>query len=141
MPTRKANARWEGGMKGSGQMSLGSGAFEGQYSFGSRFESGTGTNPEELIGAAHAGCFSMALSLALAGAGYEPEYVDTEAHVTVEKEGDGFTITGSRLVTRASVPGLSEDEFMKHAEGAKENCPVSRALAGTEITMEAQLVQ
>jgi|SRR5690625_2803647 len=142
MPTRKANARWEGGLKGNGTMKLDSGAFEGKYSFSSRFESGeAGTNPEELIGAAHAGCFSMALSLALNNAGYEPEYVETEAQVTVEKQGDGFAITGSKLVTRASVPGIDEEEFLKHAEGAKKGCPVSKALASIDITMDAQLVQ
>ena len=140
MPVRNAKARWEGGLaKGHGSMALGSGAFEGQYSFGSRFEEGTGTNPEELIGAAHAGCFSMALSGVLGQAGHEPEAIDTTARVHLDKDGDGFSITTIELSTQASVPGLSEDEFQRHAQAAKSNCPVSRALAGVDVKLDARL--
>ena len=142
MPERKSNARWEGSLtEGSGNMRLGGGAFEGQYSFTSRFEEGEGTNPEELIAAAHAGCFSMALSGALGKAGYEPKSVDTEASVRIEKVGDGFGITRIVLRTRAEVPGIEEGEFQKQAEGAKEGCPVSQALASVDsIELEAELV-
>jgi len=135
--TRSANAVWEGDLKsGHGTMKLGSGAFEGQYSYKSRFESGTGTNPEELIGAAHAGCFSMALANMLAEAGHTPERVRTTAKVRME----GLKITDITLQTEASVPGLDEAAFMEHAENAKKNCPVSQALAATEIKLEAKLV-
>ena len=141
MATRKANAVWEGGIQsGQGKVSLGSGAFEGNYSFKSRFEDGSGTNPEELIGAAHAGCYSMALSVALEQAGYTPERVSTEAHVNLKKEGEGFTIDKIKLVTEAKVPNLGEDDFQQHAKTAKENCPVSKALAGVEISLDAKLV-
>ncbi|MCC6347264.1 MAG: OsmC family protein [Nitrospirales bacterium] len=140
MPVRKAEATWKGTLKGgSGTMKLGSGAFEGAYSFSSRFEEGTGTNPEELIGAAHAGCFSMALSLMLEQAGYTPERIHTTAHVRVEKAGDGFKITRSELLTHAEVPGIDEKTFLEKAEAAKKGCPVSQALAGTEITLKAFL--
>lgn len=138
MPTRTASAEWTGDLRsGKGSVSLGSGAFSGQFSFGSRFESGTGTNPEELIGAAHAGCFSMALSHALASDGHPPERVHTDAKVVLEKVADGFAITRIDLVTRASVPGLDESEFKTYAEKAKAGCPVSKALAGTTITLDA----
>ncbi len=121
-------------------MRLGTGAYEGPYSFQSRFEQGDGTNPEELIAAAHAGCFSMALSLVLGQAGYEPESLDTEATVQIDKVGDGFKITRIVLNTRARVPGIDEEEFKKHAEAAKEGCPVSQALGAVEtIDLEAQL--
>ncbi len=104
MATRKANAVWEGGLEqGKGTVSLGSGAFEGNYSFKSRFEDGQGTNPEELIGAAHAGCYSMALSVALEQAGHAPERVSTKAHVHLTKEGDGFTINKIDLITEAKI--------------------------------------
>jgi len=140
MPVRNAKARWEGGLQdGRGSMALGSGAFEGQYSFGSRFEERTGTNPEELIGAAHAGCFSMALSGVLGKAGHEPEAIDTTARVHLDKDGDGFSITTIELSTEARVPGLSEEEFQRHAEDAKRNCPVSRALEGVVIELDAKL--
>jgi osmotically inducible protein OsmC len=114
-------------------------AWEGPYSFASRFENGEGTNPEELIAAAHAGCFSMALSGILSGAGHAPNSVRTTAKVSVEKIGDGFTITKSHLTTEGDVPGIDEETFRKHADEAKAGCPVSRALAGVEITMEAKL--
>ena len=142
MALRTASAVWEGDLKnGKGKMKLGSGAFEGAYSFASRFESGTGTNPEELIGAAHAGCFSMALSHMLASKGFVPKKVSTQAKVNLEKEGDGFKITSIALQTEADVPGIDEKSFLEHAEAAKKNCPVSQALAGTQINLEAKLIQ
>ena len=141
MPTRSANAVWEGKLQdGQGTMKLGSGAFEGNYSFPSRFESGNGTNPEELIGAAHAGCFSMAFAAALGKAGYTPERVQTEAKVHLEKVGEGFKITKIELETEASIPNIDESEFQEQAEAAKKNCPVSQALTGTEITLNAKLM-
>jgi lipoyl-dependent peroxiredoxin len=142
MPKRTASARWKGALQdGQGTMRLGSGAYEGAYSFRSRFEDGDGTNPEELIAAAHAGCFSMALSGALGESGYEPESVETTATVRLEKVGEGFGITRINLATRARVPGIDRDEFARHAEGAKTGCPVSRALAAVEtIELEAELV-
>jgi osmotically inducible protein OsmC len=140
MPKRTAQARWEGGVPaGSGTMKLGSGAFEGAYSFSSRFEDGTGTNPEELIGAAHAGCFSMALSLALTQEGTPPDSIQTDATVHLLKDGEGFSIKRIDLVTRARVPGIDADGFQQAAQGAKENCPVSKVLTGAEITLDAQL--
>ena len=140
MPTRNAHAEWNGSIsEGSGTMALGSGAFEGQYSFKSRMEDGTGTNPEELIGAAHAGCFSMALSVVLGEDGHEPESISTDAKVHFSKQGDGFAITGIELTTRGRVPGLDNDGFVKAAEAAKENCPVSKALTGVEISLDAAL--
>jgi osmotically inducible protein OsmC len=121
-------------------MRLGSGAFEGRYSFSSRFEEGTGTNPEELIGAAHAGCFSMALSGGLSNAGFTPKRIHTEARVHLDKVGDGFKITRIDLVTDADVPGISAEQFQQVAETAKKGCPVSQALAATDITLQARLV-
>jgi osmotically inducible protein OsmC len=141
MPVRKAEAVWEGGlMKGKGKMKFGSGAFEGAYSFASRFEEGAGTNPEELIGAAHAGCFSMALSLFLERAGHIPERIHTNAKVHIDKAGDGFRITTIELQTEAKVPGIDEKKFLEQAEAAKKGCPVSQALAGVEIKLNAKLV-
>jgi osmotically inducible protein OsmC len=141
MPVRKAEAVWEGSlMKGKGKMKLGSGAFEGAYSFASRFEEGTGTNPEELIGAAHAGCFSMALSLFLERAGHVPERIHTNAKVHIDKAGEGFRITTIELQTEAKVPGMEEKKFQEQAEAAKKGCPVSQALAGVNITLNAKLV-
>ena len=141
MPARTANARWEGGLKGGkGNMRLGGGAFEGQYSFSSRFEEGAGTNPEELIAAAHAGCFSMALSAGLEKAGHNPNSVETEAKVHLSPaDGGGFRISRIDLVTTADVPGISEDAFQQAAQGAKEGCPVSKALSAVEITLSATL--
>jgi lipoyl-dependent peroxiredoxin len=141
MPARTANARWEGGLKdGKGSMRLGGGAFEGQYSFSSRFEEGTGTNPEELIAAAHAGCFSMALSAGLERAGHSPNSVETEAKVHLSPaDGGGFRISRIDLVTTADVPGIEEDAFQQAAQAAKEGCPVSKALAAVEITVAASL--
>jgi lipoyl-dependent peroxiredoxin len=141
MPVRTSTARWNGTLtEGNGTMAFGSGAFEGQYSFSSRFEEGTGTNPEELIGAAHAGCFSMAFSGGLVRAGFTPDYIETTAKVHVDKDEGGFTITRSELSTRGSVPDIDEATFQKEAEAAKAGCPVSRALAGVEISLDAQLV-
>lgn len=141
MATRTSTASWEGDlMKGNGSMRLGSGAFEGPFSFPSRFEDGSGTNPEELIGAAHAGCFSMAFSLILGNAGYTPTRIDTSAKVHLDKVGEGFQITRIELDTKAQVPNLEDAEFQKLANDAKEGCPVSQALAGPEISLTAQLV-
>lgn len=141
MPTRTSSAEWRGDLKhGDGTMKLGGGAFEGAYSFSSRFEEGAGTNPEELIAAAHAGCFSMALAGSLAEAGFEPKRIATTAKVSVEPSGDGFSITRSQLITEAEVPGIDAAEFQKQAAAAKAGCPVSRALAGVQITLEAKLV-
>lgn len=141
MPTRRAEAQWNGDLKGGkGTMALGSGAYEGGYSFGSRFEEAPGTNPEELIGAALAGCFSMALSGALGRGGHSPERIDTRAKVHIEKVGEGFGITRIELDTEARVPGIEEAAFRETAEGAKQNCPVSKALGGVEISLDARLV-
>jgi osmotically inducible protein OsmC len=140
MPVRIASAFWEGTLKeGHGKMILGSGDFEGIYSFSSRFEEGKGTNPEELIGAAHAGCFSMALAHGLAQAGYSPKRIYTTAKVNLAKTKEGFKITDIKLITEAKVPEIKEDVFIQQAEDAKKNCPVSKALTGTEIKLEAKL--
>ena len=142
MPKRRAEARWEGSLQeGHGVMNMASGAYEGPYSFESRFEEGEGTNPEELIAAAHAGCFSMALSGDLGRAGHEPESVETTATVHLDKGDGGPTITRIHLDTRARVPGIDAEEFQRVAEGAKQNCPVSRALAAVAtIELNAELV-
>lgn len=137
MPQRTSEATWEGDLQsGNGSMVVGDGVYEGAYTFASRFEQGEGTNPEELIGAAHAGCFAMALSNELAEDGYEPSRVHATATVHLE---DG-EITKIALTVEADVPGIDEDTFLSFAEGAKENCPVSQALAAVpEITLEAAL--
>jgi osmotically inducible protein OsmC len=141
MPRRSAKAVWQGTLKkGSGTVELGSGYFRGEYSFASRFQSGDGTNPEELIGAAHAACFSMALAGNLERAGYTPQSLETTAKVTIEKDPDGFTITHVDLETRGKVPGIDKDTFRAQAEIAKDTCPVSRALAGAAISLKARLV-
>src|SRR5262252_4656358 len=140
MPTRTSSAQWQGTLReGSGSMRLGSGAYEGSYSFVSRFESGDGTNPEELIAAAHAGCFSMALSNALGTAGFTPTSVATSATVHLDRVEGGFGITRIDLDTVANVPGLDDAQFQEVAAGAKAGCPVSRALAAVEITLTARL--
>ena len=141
MPTRKAEAQWEGNLaEGGGKLKLGSGAFEGPYSFKSRFEEGeSATNPEELIGAAHAGCFTMALTAALSRAGHKPTRIHTTAQVKLEKVGDAFSITKIDLETDAEIPGIDDAAFQKFASDAKQNCPVSKALAGTEIGLTARL--
>lgn len=142
MIKRTATAIWQGDLKeGSGSLALGSGAFQGKYSFTSRFEDGTGTNPEELIGAAHAGCFSMALSGELSKAGYTVDEIKTEAIVSMEKGESGFAISGIKLVTKARVKDIDMMEFSKLASGAKENCPVSKALSAVDIQLEAHLLK
>ena len=141
MPKRTANAAWNGSLQdGDGTMRMQSGSYEGPFSFQSRFQEGDGTNPEELIAAAHAGCFSMAFSGELGNAGYEPESVETEARVEIEKAGEGFEITRITLDTRATVPGIEDEEFQRIAQAAKEGCPVSKALGGVgSIELEAEL--
>ncbi|HYZ99440.1 MAG TPA: OsmC family protein [Acidimicrobiales bacterium] len=141
MPARTATAHWQGGLRdGNGTMALGSGAYEGAYSFTSRFEDGAGTNPEELLGAAHAACFSMALSAGLEGAGSPPDTVETTATVhLVPADGGGFRISRIDLATTAAVPGIDPSAFQEQAEAAKANCPVSKALAGVDIHLQASL--
>ncbi len=142
MAIRRSEAEWKGDLRnGKGTMKLGSGAFQGAYSYLSRFEQGTGTNPEELIAAAHAGCFSMAFSAGLAAAGFTPTRVHTTASVHLNPAGQGFAINKVELQTEAEVPGIDEAAFQQQAETAKKNCPVSKALAGTEITLAARLVR
>ena len=143
MPRRTAEARWDGSIQeGNGTMRMASGAYEGPFSFQSRFEEGDGTNPEELIAAAHAGCFSMALSHLLGQAGHTAESVETRASVQLDRVGDGFAITRIALETRARVPGIDDSEFQEIAEGAKSGCPVSKALAGVEsMELQATLVE
>ncbi len=140
MPTRKASASWEGGLKGgSGSFKSETGTIGGSYSAGSRFAEDQGSNPEELLAAAHAACFSMAFAVQLEARGHSPERVETDAACTVEKVGDGFTITTMRLKSRATVSGIDEAAFQEIANAAKEGCPVSRALAGVQIELDAQL--
>ena len=143
MPKRRADARWDGTLQdGNGTMRMASGSYEGAYSFQSRFEEGDGTNPEELIAAAHAGCFSMALSGELGRAGHDADSVETAATVHIDKAGDGFAITRIELDTRARVPGIEDNEFQRLAEAAKEGCPVSKALGGVDsIELKAELMQ
>lgn len=141
MRKSKANAQWSGDLKsGNGNMELGSGAYSGAFSFGTRFGADSGTNPEELIGAALAGCFSMALSNALSEAGNVPQMVRTDAEVSFGVGDGGPAISGIRLDVRAQVDGLTQSEFEEFAERTGRECPVSRALSGTSITVEAQLV-
>ena len=140
MLKRKASAVWNGNLKeGKGRISTASGVLKDtQYSFSTRFEEGKGTNPEELIAAAHAGCFSMALSAQLESAGKKAESIQTEAVVTLDKTDAGFTITAVHLKVRAKVPGAAPPDFQTAAENAKKGCPVSRVL-NAQITMEAKL--
>jgi lipoyl-dependent peroxiredoxin len=144
MPTikRTAEAVWRGGgPDGKGTLTTQSGTLSNMpYSAGMRFGEDKGTNPEELIGAAHAGCFSMALAFGLGGAGHKPDELRTSAVVTIEKEGAGWTVKTSALTLKAKVPGISEADFKKAAEAAKAGCPISRLLAGAEITLDAALV-
>ncbi len=142
MPARKADAEWTGSLReGAGKVRLGSGAFEGNYSFRTRFENEPGTNPEELIAAAHAGCFSMALTAGLNKAGFQPKRVHTTANVHLEKVGEAFAITKIDLDCEAEVPDIDDATFQQQANGAKENCPISKALRGVEtITLNAKLV-
>ena len=138
---RTATAKWTGDLRsGRGTIRLGSGAFEGPYSFKTHFESAPGTNPEELLGAAHAGCFTMALSLGLTQGGHPPESLETSAVVHLNKVGEGFGITAIDLTTRGVVPGLAPAEFQRLALDAKVNCIVSRALSGVPMSLKATLV-
>lgn len=142
MPVRKADAQWEGSLQdGKGVMRLGGGAYEGPYSFTSRFEDGSGTNPEELIAAAHAGCFSMALSGALSRNGFPPNRVSTTASVHLNKTDEGFRVQRIDLRTEADVPGIDAAKFDELANTAKSSCPISVLLGGSaEITLDATLV-
>ena len=142
MPTRNASATWEGGLRGGkGRFDGESGAIGGDYSFGSRFADAGGTNPEELLAAAEAACYSMALSGALEKAGTPPERVETSAACTIEKVGDAFRITTMKLTVRASVPNADRDTFKDLAESTKDGCPISAALLGNvHIEVDAQLV-
>src|SRR6267143_5180607 len=141
MPSRKAEAEWKGNLiQGGGRLAVESGAFEGPYSFKSRIEDGqSATNPEGLLGAAHAGCFTMALAAQLSGAGFTPSELDTVAKVSFEKIGENFQITRIELETSADVPGGDETTFQALAADAKKNCPISKALAATEIKLKATL--
>jgi lipoyl-dependent peroxiredoxin len=140
MPIRNASAIWEGGLKGGrGSFEGETGAVRGQYTADSRFAEEQGSNPEELLAAAHSACFSMALAGQLERAGHSPERIRTQAACTVERVGDGFTITTMKLKTQASVPGIDAGAFQELAKAAKEGCPVSRALAGVQIELEAKL--
>jgi len=141
MAVRKAEAVWEGSLKeGKGKMKLGSGAFEGAFTWSSRFENGQGTNPEELLGAAHAGCFSMSMSSNLGRAGFTPTHIHTSTQVTIEQVEGRNTITKIHIDTEASVPGITNEKFMEIAEMVKQICPVSRALASVPMTLTAKLV-
>jgi osmotically inducible protein OsmC len=141
MATRNGSAEWKGDLEsGTGNLTVGDGVFEGQYSFASRFEEGEGTNPEELIAAAHAACFAMALSNVLASAGHTPDSVRAQARVQLRNVDGAPTIAQISLDVTGAVPGLSEEEFQTHAEEAKRDCPVSRALAAVpEIDLTARL--
>jgi len=140
MPTRTASAKWEGGLKTGRGSYKGATGLSGQYDFSSRFESGPGSNPEELLAAAHAACFSMALSGALEKNGTPPTSIATTANCTIEKVGEGFTITKMRLSVTAIVPKIDDATFQKVAAGAKDGCPVSRALKGNvDIQLEAKV--
>lgn len=138
MPTRTSEAKWTGSLhEGEGNLTLGSGEYEGQYTFASRFKDEEGTNPEELIGAAESGCFSMALSMMLGEEGYTPDYIHTKSKVHIDPE--ELEITRIMIETEAEVEGIDQDEFIELAMRAKEECPVSKVLGGTRIDMEANL--
>jgi osmotically inducible protein OsmC len=142
MVVRTSAAQWNGRVQdGSGSVSLGSGAFEGPYSFGSRFGVEAGTNPEELLAAAHASCFSMALSLLLTEAGYTPGRIETQAKVRIERVGNGFAITHIQLSTEGEFPGMDARTFAAHAEVARRSCPLSKALASVDIGLTATLLE
>ncbi len=142
MPVRKAEAQWNGSLlEGNGHMKMATGSYDGPFSFKSRMENGPGTNPEELIAAAHAGCFSMAFSAGLGKAGFTPKRVHTTASVHFDKVDGGFAITSIDLETEAEIPGIDEAKFQELADGAKKGCPVSKALAGTTINLKAKLVK
>lgn len=141
MTIKKASAVWKGDLKtGQGEISTETGVLKSApYGFKARFEDGPGTNPEELIGAAHAGCFSMALSMILGEAGLTADEIKTNAEVTLDKQADGFAITKVHLALVATVPGATEEQFLELANKAKEGCPVSKVLKGAEITLDAKL--
>jgi lipoyl-dependent peroxiredoxin len=141
MSKHLANAIWEGNLaKGNGKFQLKTSGYKGSYSFTSRFEDDkSSSSPEELIGAAHASCFSMAFAHALDQSGFKPEEISTEAEVTLDKTGDGFSITEILLKTKGKVTGISKEKYLEIANDAKENCPVSRALKATTIRLEAEL--
>ena len=140
MAVRSASATWKGGLKGgTGSFAGESGLLSGAYNFGSRFGTEPGTNPEEMVGAAHAACFSMALAAGLEGAGAPATEVTTTAKVTLEKVGDAFRITGIALTSRAKVPGIAADKFATVASATKTGCPISAALGAVPITLDAQL--
>jgi len=142
MPVRKAEAQWNGTLlEGNGHMKMATGSYDGPFTFKSRMENGAGTNPEELIAAAHAGCFSMAFSATVGKAGFTPKSVHTTASVHFDKVEAGFAITSFDLETEAQIPGIDEAKFQELAEAAKKGCPVSKALAGTTINLKARLVQ
>lgn len=142
MPIRNAEAEWTGSLlEGSGHMKMGTGAYDGPFSFKSRMENGVGTNPEELIAAAHAGCYSMAFSAGLGKEGFTPKRVHTSAAVHFDKVEAGFAITSIDLTMEAEIPGIDEAKFQEMAEGAKKGCPVSKALAGTTINLKATLLK
>jgi len=141
MHTRKAHAVWEGNLQhGRGTISLGNDKAQVPYNFAARFEDGAGSNPEELIGGAHAGCFSMALAHELSEAGHPPVQIETTARVHLEKSADGFVIPKIELRTEAEVPGIDGETFQRFAQGAKQNCPVSKVLSAAEITLTATLL-
>lgn len=141
MKVSTASAVWEGDLpKGKGTMKMPNGNYEGPYTFASRFQEGKGTSPEELIAAAHAGCFSMALSNELAKAGFTPTSVSTQAKVILDQVEGGFGITKIELTTEADVPGIDEQTFQEKAAGAKAGCPVSKALAAVDIHLDAKLI-
>jgi osmotically inducible protein OsmC len=142
MPVRNAEAEWKGNLlEGSGHMKLGTGAYDGPFTFKSRMENGAGTNPEDLIAAAHAGCFSMAFSAVLGKENFMPKRVHTTAAVHFDKLEAGFAITSIDLAMEAEVPGIDDAKFQEIAEAAKKGCPVSKALAATTINLKAKLVK
>ena len=140
MPVRNSKAVWMGSLqRGDGRIAMGGGNFDEAYSFSSRFEQGAGTNPEELVAAAHAGCYSMALAHELEQAGFDPDKIDTECNVGIEEADVGFRIAKIELRTKANVPGLDEKTFLRLAEAAKVSCPLSQALRSVEIELQAEL--
>ncbi len=142
MQTNNAQAQWKGSLKeGSGKMKLGSGSYEGEYSFATRFENKGGTNPDELVGAALAGCYSMAMSLGLEGEGFTPNSIDTKAEVDFGLVDGHPKISQIRLNTKADIPGINNEQFQQIAEATKKGCPVSQALSGVDIQLEAELIQ
>ena len=141
MPVRSAQAQWDGKLsEGKGKMSLGSGTCECGFSFGSRFDEANGSNPEEFIGAALAGCYSMSLSKQLGDEGYDPQSIRTDAQVSLEKQNGAFAVSTIELQTQGTVPSITEDDFERAAQQAKEKCPVAQVLAGASISVTARLL-